>query len=377
VTALRVALVSPRYAPAIGGVERVAEMQARELARRGAHVEVITTDPTASLAAVEERNGVLVRRFRTLANDGVFFLTPRLGAWLNTHAHEFDVVHAHSYHTPLALQAAVATRAARVSLVLTPHYHGTGHSPLRRLLHRPYRPLGGWALRRARRVLCVSAVEEALLRQHFGRSLRTAVVPNGVDADELSGARLARSRRGPADGLNVLFVGRLDRYKRVDRLIRALPHLPSSSRLTIIGDGSQGPYLASVASALQVNGQVTLAGHVSRSNLLAHYASADVFVSLSEHESFGLAVVEAAVAGLPVVASDIPAHREVAAYLGDRRVRFIASNERSASIADTIRMAAASGRATDLTDWRLPTWAQNVDATLDAYGANLATRSAA
>src|SRR4051794_17909485 len=127
---LKVAMVTPRYAPAMGGIERMVEMVTQGLVRRGVHVEVITTDPTGRLRPVEMIDGAIVRRFRTLGNDSVYYLSPGLGLWLLQHAAEFDVVHGHSYHTPVALQAAVASWRAGVPLVVTSHFHGTGHSRL-------------------------------------------------------------------------------------------------------------------------------------------------------------------------------------------------------------------------------------------------------
>jgi glycosyltransferase involved in cell wall biosynthesis len=363
----KVALVAPRYAPQIGGVERVVEMQARELTRRGLTVEVITTDPTRSLARLEERDGVLVRRFPTVANDGVYFISPWLGAWLSAHAADYAVVHAHSYHTPVALQASVASRRARVPFVLTTHYHGTGHTRLRRWLHGPYRPLGGWLLRTAAWVLCVSAVEQVLLRQHFGERPRTLVTPNAIDTDELSVVRSAQRAQPRAAGLEVLAIGRLDSYKQPDRLIAALPHLPADAQLTIVGEGPARPSLQRLATTLGVAERVHLLGHQTRAALLERYRTADTFASLSRNESFGLAVLEAAVAGLPVVASDISAHRELAGYAAPDRVRLIPLDSSPRALAEALLEAAGRGRAHTIQGWPLPTWDQHAELLLGCY----------
>src|SRR5690348_12603213 len=103
-----VGLVSPRYAPAVGGVERCVEMLARGLVDQGVPVEVITTDPGGTLPPVEEVDGVLVRRFPTIAHDSVYCVSPQVSGWLRRHAQRYALLHAHSYHAPLALQAALA-----------------------------------------------------------------------------------------------------------------------------------------------------------------------------------------------------------------------------------------------------------------------------
>ena len=145
-----IALVTHRYAPAIGGDERVVEQLACGLTRRGIAVEVITTDPTRQLPLLEQRDGVLVRRFPTLANDSTYYVAPRLAAWLKRNAARFALIHAHSYHTALAPQAALAAWGAGIPLLLSPYFHGGGHTPLRQALHMPYRLAGHWMVRQAR-----------------------------------------------------------------------------------------------------------------------------------------------------------------------------------------------------------------------------------
>src|SRR5512142_2435730 len=123
--ARRIAMISPRYAPDIGGVEQNAERIARGLAARGVRLDLLTTDPTRRLPRREVLDGVDVRRFPTLAGDAVYFVSPWLARWLYRHAGEYDLLHVHSYHTALALEVAAIGRLAHVPVVVTAHYHGT------------------------------------------------------------------------------------------------------------------------------------------------------------------------------------------------------------------------------------------------------------
>ena len=366
-----VALISPRYAPEIGGVERVVEMTARGLARHGVDVEVITTDPTGRLPRLEQRDGVIVRRFRTVANDSVYFVSPGLGLWLLQHAERYALLHVHSYHTPLLFQAALTSHRAGLPLVVTPHYHGTGHSPLRRALHGPYRPFGAWALRQAARVTCVSEVERSLLREHFGTRLPVMVIPNGIEVEELAPARATFD---PHVDLRVLSVGRLAAYKQADRALHALCYLPPDAELTVVGQGPLAPELRRLAHTLGVAARVHLPGQISRDELIAQYGQADVAVSLSRHEAFGLAVLEALVAGLPVVATDIPAHREVAGFVPPGRVTLVSPDCWPNDIAAALQTAAGQGRVADVEHWPLPTWEQSVAATERCYAEVLTRR---
>jgi glycosyltransferase involved in cell wall biosynthesis len=358
----RIGIVCPRYAPAIGGVERHVEMLARRLIAHGIAVEVITTDPSAQLPPFEVRDGVVVRRFPTVAHDAVFFVAPQLKWWLLRNAQRYALLHAHSYHTPLAAVAAAAARRARLPFVLTPHYHGTGHSAFRVWLHRPYRPIGAWLFRAARSVICVSRVEQRMIEDHFGTHIRTAVIPNGIDLDRLASSSVLHRRTSDQQ---VLSVGRLDHYKQTDLIVQALPYLPRTFRMKIIGDGPARPSLEHLVP--QPSHRLRLPGQVPETDLAAAYRDADVFVTMSREEAFGMTVLEAAAAGVPVVASDIPAHREVAGYIAPGRVLFVERGCPPMALAQAIRSAAALGRADSVAHDGLPTWDSATDALLDVY----------
>ena len=230
---LTVAMVTPRYAPDIGGVERHVEAIAQGLLKWNVGVEVITTDPTRQLPPVEERDGILVRRFPTVADDGVYFVSPELGSWLSEHVERYDLLHAHNYHAAVALHAALANRRHHVPLIFTPHYHGSGSTFFRNLLHWPYRALGNWVLKQAQQIICVSSAEEKLLCQHFGQ-LPTRVIPNGIEVEALTSVEAYPK---PEDEVIVLAVGRMEAYKQFHKLIAALPHLPANYQVVIIGTG--------------------------------------------------------------------------------------------------------------------------------------------
>ncbi len=349
----KVALVTPLYAPAIGGVERHVEMLARGLVEQGVEVSVITTDPTGTLPNEEILDGVVVRRFRTGKRRGRFFLSASMGRWWARHAADFALVHAHSYHTPVALQAAIAARSRGVPFLITPHYHGTGHSPMMRVLHIPYRPLGTWMMRGATRIICVSEPERGLVVRDFAGRARTLVVPNGVDVDQIQGARPFEV--SPREEI-ILSVGRLEGYKGADRLITALPHLPPRYRLVLVGEGPARSVLESLVTKLDVQSRVRFLGKVERSELDRWYRTAAVYVSFSAHEAFGLTLLEAAAAGTAVIASSIPAHREVAGYAPEAQIRLVDPAVNPTELAQAIVDAHQNAKSWSSDIGRIPTW---------------------
>jgi glycosyltransferase involved in cell wall biosynthesis len=359
----RILLVTPRYPPASGGVERVVEMLAAGLVRRRFAVEVVTTDPSRSLPPIETQDGLSVRRFPTIRNDDVFFLSPRLALWLLRHAGAFDLVHAHSYHTPLALISAIAARLHRVPLVVSPHYHGTGHTARRRLLHRPYRLFGAWMIRQAALVICCSEAERALVQRDFGRGIATTIVQYGVDAGPVP----ALASRPATKGTTILAGGRLEGYKQVGVVVTALQHLPADFRLVIFGDGPALPELQATARGIGVIERVDFVGRVTDDELGWHFQTANVFVSMSRNEAFGLTVAESAAAGTAIVCSDIPAYREMADQLSADAIRLVDVDVEPTVLAEAIRMAAEAPRPTPRAGSALRTWDAMAAETVEGF----------
>jgi glycosyltransferase involved in cell wall biosynthesis len=115
---------------------------------------------------------------------------------------------------------------------------------------------------------------------------------------------------GIPDGRVVLNVGRLTRQKNQGVLIRALARLPTI-RLVIAGDGPALRDYQALAAKLGVGDRLHLLGDVTRNDASDLLAACDLFVFPSTWETFGLAAVEAAMAGRPIVAADLPVLREV------------------------------------------------------------------
>ena len=114
------------------------------------------------------------------------------------------------------------------------------------------------------------------------------------------------------DGIKLLAVGRLSYYKGFDTLFDALALLRDRGnvpmpRLLLIGEGEHGRRLREHASRLQLDDCVRFAGGVDDDSLHAAYSNADLFAlpSLDRSEAFGLVLLEAMRAGVPVVASAI------------------------------------------------------------------------
>jgi glycosyltransferase involved in cell wall biosynthesis len=143
-----------------------------------------------------------------------------------------------------------------------------------------------------------------------------------------------------------------------------VPALPADAQVVVVGQGSQRDELEKLAGGLGVAERVRFLGVIDAEELHRWLRTAAVLVSLSEHEAFGMAPVEAACAGARVVVSDIPAHRElVDTYLGDVAA-LLTPTPAAVAAAVTAQLAAPDRVPVDV-----PDWPRIAAATLDLYGA--------
>lgn len=307
-TRMRVSLVSPGFPPQLGGVETVAGRLADELCERGHSVTVYAQRPRGSSFPDDHRYPV--RRFADWTGSRQFQVAPGLVAALWRDRAGFDLIHAHSFHAAPAMMAATVPQ---VPLVFTPHFHAVGHTRIASALHTVYDPLATYLFRRADKVICVSAAESDLLLERYSFvEPRLSVVPLGVDTQALLAAEPFERDR-PV----VLVAGRLEPYKRVDMAMRAFARMRNDAEMVLCGAGSHLAALGRLAEDLGVAGRTTFRGMVDDAELRRWQRTAASTVSLSSKEAFGLVLLEAVVAGGRVVASDIPAHVELAQRLRD------------------------------------------------------------
>lgn len=149
------------------------------------------------------------------------------------------------------------------------------------------------------------------------RRFSPTVIPNGFDMERI--ARLpsrdqARLQLGwDSSARIVLYVGKIIQVKRIEWLLEAIQRIPDA-RLVLVGGYQEehfgdAYYRSLLRDYSDVLARTTFVGEVPTSRVDAYFAAADVFAFPSGFEGMPNAVIEAMAAGLPVVASDIPAHR--------------------------------------------------------------------
>ncbi len=299
---MRVALACPYAWDAPGGVQTHVRQLAAHLRALGDEVLVVTpaNEPPGEPWVV-----AVGRPVRIPFNQSIAPIAP--APWSLRRVREAlaafgpNVVHAHEPLVPGTGMFAALSTAAPV--VATFHAYADRSALLRTsapVLRRVWNRL---ALR-----IAVSDAARSFVARVFGGEVR--VIPNGADVGLF---RDAEPRQDLPPGRRVLFVNRLDRRKgfrvAVEALPRVLARVPDAL-LVVAGDGEE----RSAAAALhpEARGRLHLLGTVAHDKLPPVHAACEVFVGpATGRESFGIVLIEALAAGLPVVASDIPGYREV------------------------------------------------------------------
>ncbi len=311
---MRIALVTEVFLPAVDGVVTRLQRTLEELQRHGDEVLVIA--PAGGPGSYAGSGIVGVPGLRVpLYPDGSSYPEKRVSlpvAPLRQALRLFapDVIHAVN---PVSLAAGAVRYARRNGVPLVASYHA--HVPS----YAHYYRLGllegfGWRYvtslhNQAQLNLCTSNATREILTARGVRRLE--LWSYGVDAERFSPSYASRHWRARLSGVHpdraiVLYVGELAKEKSIPRLLPAVRDVAGVS-LAIVADG---PLRAQLQRQF-AGTQTTLLGLLDGDDLARAYASADAFVFPSESETLGMVMIEAHASGLPVIAADCAATREV------------------------------------------------------------------
>ncbi|MBW8483026.1 glycosyltransferase family 4 protein [Actinomadura parmotrematis] len=295
---MRILHVSDCFLPRLGGIEVQVDGLARAQRAAGHDVAVATATP--------ERPGDGAGAVPPFPVDRLVAplpwelpvgrsLAPVLGA------RKPDVVHVHAGAvSPFAWRAVRRAGRAGVPVVLTVH---SLWGPFSRACYRVL--FAAWARRGGLVVTTVSEAAAVPIRRVVDGRVPVRVVSNGIDVAHWREdfATHAHLRVRGADRLHVVAVGRLAPRKEPMRLLRLLRDVGARApiRATVVGDGPARRRMERYARRHRM-GWVRFTGRLDRPAVRAVLAGADVFLAPASRESFGLAALEARLAGLPVVA---------------------------------------------------------------------------
>ena len=293
---MRVGMICPYSLSVPGGVQEQVLGLAPVLRARGVDVRVL-----APCDGPPPDSGIttLGASLPTAANGSIAPIAPDLPAQIRLIKalwnEEFDVLH---IHEPLAPGIGI-TSVLMQAAPMVGTFHAAGRSSAYRWVNRGCR-----ALRSRLAIACaVSAEAEALATKWLGGNYER--VFNGIDVN-----RYASAEPSPASGPTVLFVGRHEERKGLLVLLQASERLPADVRIWVGGDGDE---TLSLKRDFAGNDRIEWLGRISGEEKRARLAGASVFCAPSlGGESFGIVLLEAMSAGIPIVASDITGYSLVA-----------------------------------------------------------------
>lgn len=297
--------VTAHYPPSLGGMEKVAENMAVQLAKRGQPIEVVTTNiGHDDLHKDIELPGYAVTRLRGYMIGGLP-IAPML-SWRLVRQPRGTLYHAHIAQAgfPEATLFAAWIRRAKV----IGHFHldvepSGAFGSIFRLYKRTVFP---WMLRHLHAVIVFSKDQKQLVTHKYHVDpANVHIVPNGV------GEEYFRSEtRAPHRPFRLLFVGRLSPQKNLPLLLQALQGVSEKFETCIVGAGELSEKLRKLAHDYKLQ-NVRFVGRKDGRELLAIYDSADAFVLPSEREGMPLVLLEAMAMRLPIIGTDVLGTRDL------------------------------------------------------------------
>jgi glycosyltransferase involved in cell wall biosynthesis len=368
---LRVTMLGLRGFPNVqGGVERHVENLARELTRLGCNVEAVMRSRYVAKGAGPYWQGIRVSRLWSPRAKGIEpFVHTFLGV-LRAACTRPDILHIHAigpaFFTPLG-------RMLGLNVVVTHHmanYENEKWNGFAKAILR-FGERAGMLLSNGRIAVSPSLAE----RMSKAYRVNVRAIPNGIDPPLSIHPESFLQSFGLTRGRYFLTVARIDEQKRQLDAIAAFAQLARSDwKLVLVGGADyRSDYARKVEAAARATPGVIMLGVQTGQALAALYAGASAFVLPSSHEGQPIAVLEALSYGCPVVLSDIPPHREIAAKgagyfaLGDTgalafQLGAASEGERQSNAAEQDRILRAHN------------WARIAEATLEVYRAALLKR---
>lgn len=290
---MRILHLGKLYYPDLGGIESVTRSLAEGAVSKGHKCSVVCFTERAS-DSIETLAGVSVHRTvsrLTIASQPLSFKYFLLSGRL---CREHDVVH---LHAPNLLGMLAALIFSRQKLVL--HWHSDILN--KGLLGKLVKPVEYLCAIKAKVIIATSNayVGHSSILKTFKK--KVSVVPLGTDVNQLRTIHKLRSRK------TILAVGRLVEYKGFNYLLKAFAQCEFDADLIIVGSGPEEGNLKLLASQLKIDNLVDFRGSIDNEELSKLFCSSHMFClpSINKSEAFGVVLLEAMAAGLPIISSDV------------------------------------------------------------------------
>jgi phosphatidyl-myo-inositol alpha-mannosyltransferase len=312
---LKIGLVSPYDYSFPGGVVQHIAHLAYNFQQQGHQVKILAPCLKEDMQYFEEEVTSIGRPI-PVAYGGTVARIP-LSPWLPVQIkkilkkEKFDILHLHEPFIPmLCMSTLIQSNTVNVGTFHAYQPKSKGYRPLKPVFKKLLKKLDG--------KIIVSQPLYDFLNKYVPSDYQ--IIPNGIDINRFT-------LEGPVkkefvDGkTNILFVGRLEKRKGLEYLIRAcgiLKNHYNDFRLIVVGPGTRlRPRYERLAEQMGIP-NVSFMGRASEAELAEYYRTADICCAPATHgESFGIVLLEAMACGKPVIASNIPGYASVAHHGND------------------------------------------------------------
>ena len=245
-----------------------------------------------------------------------------------------DILHIQGFPGPLGL--GFIQHSDTVNLMT---FHVAHEEKLTDILAKPLSLLGKQLDKKLAGKIAISLVAAKYAQKFWPGPYN--IIPIGIDLERFH-PKIKPISQFKDKLINILFVGRLDKRKGIDYLLKAFwrlsLHLPNT-RLIIVGEGSEKKKARDYVKEEELK-NVVFAGSVSPKDLPSFYATADIFCSPATHgEAFGVVLLEAMATGLPIVAFDNLGYR---ALLPKHQQGFLVFNKSTTALAQALLVLATN-----------------------------------
>lgn len=285
-----------------GGAEKHCEELYPRLVKMGYDVTVLTRK-----LKFYEFSGVKFKQLPYINNRFLETMSHSIVCSLYCLKHRPDKVHIHNMGACLLVPLLTLCGINTILTIHSLNYHHYKWGHFARFVLNFCENLG---INFAEEVITVSNEVKNFLWAKYDRAIPIHYISNGVNEPKHIPPGLILKKYGLEPKKYVLAVGRLSPEKELDKLIQAYRSVPKDYKLVIVGN-SEHKSTYDKKLFLERDDNVKLTGFLCGKDLAELYSNAGLFVSASSSEGFPLVVLEALSYGLPILVSDIPAHREV------------------------------------------------------------------
>ena len=339
-----------------GGVETVIRETSKHLIHKY-DIEIFCTDPAGKEIGTHTWQEIPVHVFKSFPNNFYFASPKLLKALKNT---DFDMIHAHSLNSFMPIAASIAKN--NKPLILNPHYHPKGSQIHYALLKSLYDPIfAKYVFNKSDEIICVSNIERDLLRKKSKKLNQIQVIPNGIDLKIIEDAPTMETKER-----FILYVGRIEKYKNIQNIVQTLPYLPDDYSFYIVGNGSYKPELTGIIEKNNLSKRVKILSGLSNEEVYKLMKGADVFVTLSELEAFGITAIESLAAGTSVIVNNKGGLSELAAKHKAISAFEVEDNNQK-KLADLIMEKSGIAVNTDLSEYRWENIVKKIGGIYDRY----------